>query len=353
MRDRRHDCVGCGRHGRSRRGEDARRPPTSRRVDVDATGLVLRALPTELDGEHGPSATSRPGKSLQPLDGACPPRWSAAGDVVQLTLASGGHRRRGPRRREPGRDSSATSIQVVNPDSEATDRRAGDRTRRWSRCTMAGSRVARACAAIALAADGGRGVGGGEGPQGAAVSDNYDVLYARYLEAARQMQQMPVAAPSVNWMTNLGLDPRARNVNDLVTDPRDREHQRHRHRRFVARQEQQGGRGRRSPVRRRVEVPVVARPRERRRRRLRHRRSRAAARTQRSGTLTRDDHRAGRRGAAQRRPRARGGARDRHQRRPPDHRAHRRRAAVRRSAAPTSCSRRRSGSSASATSGAG
>jgi flagellar L-ring protein precursor FlgH len=48
-------------------------------------------------------------------------------------------------------------------------------------------------------------------------SDNYDVLYARYLEAARQMQRQPVAAPSYSWMTNLGLDPRARTVNDLVT----------------------------------------------------------------------------------------------------------------------------------------
>jgi len=48
-------------------------------------------------------------------------------------------------------------------------------------------------------------------------SENYDVLYSQYLEAARQMQQVPVAAPTVNWMTNLGMDPRARNVNDLVT----------------------------------------------------------------------------------------------------------------------------------------
>jgi flagellar L-ring protein precursor FlgH len=48
-------------------------------------------------------------------------------------------------------------------------------------------------------------------------SDNYDVLYARYLDAARRMQQQPIPAPTYNWMTNLGMDPRARNVNDLVT----------------------------------------------------------------------------------------------------------------------------------------
>ena len=43
------------------------------------------------------------------------------------------------------------------------------------------------------------------------------MLYARYLDAARRMQQQPIAAPTYNWMTNLGMDPRARNVNDLVT----------------------------------------------------------------------------------------------------------------------------------------
>lgn len=48
-------------------------------------------------------------------------------------------------------------------------------------------------------------------------SDNYEALYARYLQAARSMQQAPVAGPTNTWMTNLGLDPRARNLNDLVT----------------------------------------------------------------------------------------------------------------------------------------
>lgn len=47
-------------------------------------------------------------------------------------------------------------------------------------------------------------------------SDNYDVLYARYLKAAREL---PVtnAAPDTMWMTGLLNDLRARHVNDLVT----------------------------------------------------------------------------------------------------------------------------------------
>jgi flagellar L-ring protein precursor FlgH len=48
-------------------------------------------------------------------------------------------------------------------------------------------------------------------------TDNYDALFARYLEAARQMQRQPAAPSPSNWMTNLTLDPRARQVNDLVT----------------------------------------------------------------------------------------------------------------------------------------
>jgi flagellar L-ring protein precursor FlgH len=62
---------------------------------------------------------------------------------------------------------------------------------------------------------------GDQKPPKAPVSDNYEVLYARYLEAARTMTAAPVAAPAAapafGWMSNLGLDPRARNVNDLVT----------------------------------------------------------------------------------------------------------------------------------------
>jgi flagellar L-ring protein precursor FlgH len=82
---------------------------------------------------------------------------------------------------------------------------------------MDGRRAVRACAAIALAGMTSVAVAGEQSSPKAPASDNYDVLYAHYLQAARQMQQVPVAAPTVNWMTNLGLDPRARNVNDLVT----------------------------------------------------------------------------------------------------------------------------------------
>lgn len=45
--------------------------------------------------------------------------------------------------------------------------------------------------------------------------DAYDVLYPRYLQAARTMPKGDAA--SIRWMTNLGSDRRARDVNDLVT----------------------------------------------------------------------------------------------------------------------------------------
>jgi flagellar L-ring protein precursor FlgH len=45
--------------------------------------------------------------------------------------------------------------------------------------------------------------------------DTYDVLYARYLQAARTTPTD--AGASIRWMTNLGADRRARDVNDLVT----------------------------------------------------------------------------------------------------------------------------------------
>ena len=48
-------------------------------------------------------------------------------------------------------------------------------------------------------------------------SDNYDVLYARYLESARRTPPAPAAGPSIDWISNLGLDRRARALNDLVT----------------------------------------------------------------------------------------------------------------------------------------
>ena len=48
-------------------------------------------------------------------------------------------------------------------------------------------------------------------------SDSYDVLYARYLESARRQPPAPSAGPSIDWISNLGLDRRARALNDLVT----------------------------------------------------------------------------------------------------------------------------------------
>ena len=48
-------------------------------------------------------------------------------------------------------------------------------------------------------------------------SDVYDVLYARYLESARRTPPAPAAGPSIDWISSLGLDRRARSVNDLVT----------------------------------------------------------------------------------------------------------------------------------------
>lgn len=47
-------------------------------------------------------------------------------------------------------------------------------------------------------------------------SDNYDVLYARYLNAARTLLST-AAAPDASWMSGLYPDLRARRVNDLVT----------------------------------------------------------------------------------------------------------------------------------------
>jgi flagellar L-ring protein precursor FlgH len=48
-------------------------------------------------------------------------------------------------------------------------------------------------------------------------SDVYDVLYARYLESARRTPPAPASGPSIDWMSNLGLDRRARALNDLIT----------------------------------------------------------------------------------------------------------------------------------------
>jgi flagellar L-ring protein precursor FlgH len=49
------------------------------------------------------------------------------------------------------------------------------------------------------------------------ASDVYDVLFARYLESARRPPETPGSGPSIDWIAGLGLDRRARAVNDLVT----------------------------------------------------------------------------------------------------------------------------------------
>lgn len=49
----------------------------------------------------------------------------------------------------------------------------------------------------------------------AVATDNYDELFVRYLEAARQSP--PTTGPNFGWMAGLNGDHRARNVNDLVT----------------------------------------------------------------------------------------------------------------------------------------
>jgi flagellar L-ring protein FlgH len=48
------------------------------------------------------------------------------------------------------------------------------------------------------------------------ATDNYDELFAKYLEAARS-QPAAVAPNLANWMSSLMNDPRARHVNDLLT----------------------------------------------------------------------------------------------------------------------------------------
>ena len=49
----------------------------------------------------------------------------------------------------------------------------------------------------------------------AVVSDSYDELFVKYLESARTTTTTP--GTNITWMSGLGADPRARNVNDLVT----------------------------------------------------------------------------------------------------------------------------------------
>jgi flagellar L-ring protein precursor FlgH len=53
-------------------------------------------------------------------------------------------------------------------------------------------------------------------PSARTSSDNYDELFARYLEAAR-IQTATVARDPASWMNSLMTDLRARHVNDLLT----------------------------------------------------------------------------------------------------------------------------------------
>jgi flagellar L-ring protein precursor FlgH len=49
----------------------------------------------------------------------------------------------------------------------------------------------------------------------ARAAATYQEMYERYLQSARAVNAAP--GTSINWMTSLGADPRARQVNDLVT----------------------------------------------------------------------------------------------------------------------------------------
>jgi flagellar L-ring protein precursor FlgH len=48
-------------------------------------------------------------------------------------------------------------------------------------------------------------------------SDHYEALYARYLESARVTREASTRPATASWMVNLALDPKARQLNDLVT----------------------------------------------------------------------------------------------------------------------------------------
>ena len=48
-------------------------------------------------------------------------------------------------------------------------------------------------------------------------TDNYDELFQRYLQEAREAKAAPPEIQAWSWMSALALDHRARNVNDLVT----------------------------------------------------------------------------------------------------------------------------------------
>jgi flagellar L-ring protein precursor FlgH len=84
--------------------------------------------------------------------------------------------------------------------------------------------VAGVLAVAPMAAHAGKGADKASEKKGSATasttpppSDVYDVLYARYLESARRTAPTPLSGPSIEWISNLGLDRRARAINDLVT----------------------------------------------------------------------------------------------------------------------------------------
>jgi hypothetical protein len=161
-------------------------------------------------------------------------------------------------------------------------------------------------------------------------SDNYDELYHRYLSEARASERTPIAAAtSFAWMSQPGVDPRARNVNDLVTI------------RIVESIEAIGSadsalsknssaqRVGHQAVRLETKFPDWLDPTNLVDNAASNTQFKGGGATSRSRRAHGDDDGARRRGAAKRRPRARGRPRDRHQRRPADRRADRRRAAER------------------------
>src|SRR4051794_28565271 len=93
---------------------------------------------------------------------------------------------------------------------------AGSSARRPSRCSMS----RKVMAAMAVLAVLGAAAASAQDPKSKekppVASDNYDELYARYLQAART--SVPAASgKDISWMTGLASDLRARHVNDLVT----------------------------------------------------------------------------------------------------------------------------------------
>lgn len=82
---------------------------------------------------------------------------------------------------------------------------------------MAGKTIVRTLAAVALVvATAGAAVAQSKGAKPAKPGDNYDELFALYLQQARGPAATKTA-DSWAWMNGLSLDRRARRVNDLIT----------------------------------------------------------------------------------------------------------------------------------------